>query len=98
MNRRRAQLIANFRDDAKDPNTSVYVVVIRDHRIARSEGIGNTADFGFVLESLANDCASAHQYGVCAHCDRIAMAIRAARDAFRAVLRPGDCEHLETRQ
>lgn len=98
MNRRRAQLIDRFRQDARDPDTSVYVVVIRDHQVARSEGIGNTSDMAFVLESVCRDADREHQYGNCTHCDRVAMALKAALHAFRTTMGAAPSQCGDTRQ
>jgi len=55
--------------------------------------LGNTAFGGVVFMSLVANVADKHVSEGCAHCDAVAMALKAARATFRSVMlaSPGDC-------
>jgi len=53
---------------------------------------GNTAFGGVVLRALVASVTKGHEPNGCAHCDRVALALKAADDAFaRAMTGAGIC-------
>lgn len=69
------------------PDCAVIWAVIspeRDGAVVRA--LGGAADLGLALEGIGEVLDQVHTYGKCNNCDRTALAIRAALDAYRAAL------------
>ena len=59
-------------------------------------GIANTAELASMMLAICDGVERYHRYGKCKHCDRAAMAVRAAKDAFLAAM--GETAGMERRQ
>lgn len=77
---------------ARGERTGFYLYVSND-RDEDAHYRGNTAFAAKVFGRLARDIEKTHTYGSCTHCDTVAAALKAAREAFNKVMAatPGAC-------
>ena len=83
----RRKIVRAFRDTVivQHPDSSFYAVVATGEGMM-NYGVGNTGDNASFLEAVCQATQNDHVFGRCGHCDRMAMAIAAARRAFRLTL------------
>lgn len=82
----RNKMILEFRRTiAEHPNCAFHwVVILSDRQHAISRGHAGTSDLALALRAIFDDVRQIHVYGRCAHCDRVAMAMLSADQAFQA--------------
>lgn len=83
----RKQMILEFRRTvAQHPNCAFHWTVVPEGRqCSISRGFAGTSDLAMTFAAIVRDVEQLHVYGNCPHCDRLAMAILAAHEAFNRV-------------
>ena len=94
----RKTVIHDFAKTARAyPDSGVYwIVVPEDNSPPLTSGFMRTAGLGAALIAICENTEQSHTFGRCPDCDKTALAIRAAKQAFHAAL--GSSAVLECKQ
>lgn len=63
-----------------------YFLYVAGEKNSDAHYFGNTAFAAGVFMRLVRDVGLGHQPGTCAHCDRVAMALKEAEKIFRTIM------------